>query len=148
MSSINQGAQVLLREWIASIHRASDKSSSRKPAAPGFTSSRKLKNSTRSADIDRWVCLCYPSVAATKGEAVKNAFDKTMADEWTSRALAHAIYGGADFGECSTTAERVAIGDADSWYRERSLKLTELTGFCNFHYRRIMRQLARRKTVS
>jgi hypothetical protein len=41
-----------------------------------------------------------------------------MAGEWTSRALAHAIYGGADFGECRTTSGRVAIGDADSWYRE------------------------------
>jgi pimeloyl-ACP methyl ester carboxylesterase len=49
---------------------------------------------------------------------VKTAFDKPMSDEWTSRALAHAIYGGADFGECTTTAGRVAIGDADSWYRE------------------------------
>jgi hypothetical protein len=49
---------------------------------------------------------------------VKTAFDKAMADEWRSRALAHAIYGGADFGECTTTAGRVAIGDADSWYRE------------------------------
>ena len=41
-----------------------------------------------------------------------------MADDWMSRALAYAIYGGADFGECTTTAGRVAIGDADSWYRE------------------------------
>ena len=49
---------------------------------------------------------------------MKTAFDKPMSDEWTSRALAHAIYGGADFGECTTTAGRVAIGDADSWYRE------------------------------
>ena len=49
---------------------------------------------------------------------MKTAFDKAMADEWTSRALAHAIYGGADFGECTTTSGRVAIGDADSWCRE------------------------------
>jgi hypothetical protein len=49
---------------------------------------------------------------------VKTAFDKPMSDEWTSRALAHAIYGGADFGECTTTAGRVAVGDADSWYQE------------------------------
>src|SRR4028119_76788 len=60
----------------------------------------------------------YPNVAPTKGEAVKTGFDKAMSDDWTSRALAHAIYGGADFGECTTTAGRVAIGDADSWYRE------------------------------
>jgi hypothetical protein len=53
-----------------------------------------------------------------KGEAMKTAFDKPMSDEWTSRALAHTVYGGADFGECTTTAGRVAIGDADSWYRE------------------------------
>jgi pimeloyl-ACP methyl ester carboxylesterase len=49
---------------------------------------------------------------------MKTAFDKPMSDEWTSRALAHAIYGGADFGECTTTAGQVAMGDADSWYQE------------------------------
>jgi pimeloyl-ACP methyl ester carboxylesterase len=49
---------------------------------------------------------------------VNTAFDKPMADEWTSRALAHAIYGGADFGECTTTAGQVAMGDANSWYHE------------------------------
>src|SRR4028119_1938407 len=98
---------------MASVHSIAEKRTSRKLVAPDFTSSRKLKNSTRSADNDRRVCLCCPNVAATKGEAVEIAFDKTMADEWTSRALAHAIYGGADFGECTTTAGRGAIGDAD-----------------------------------
>ena len=49
---------------------------------------------------------------------MNTAIDKTLADTWTSRTLAHAIYGGADFGECRTTSGRVAIGDADSWYRE------------------------------
>ncbi len=49
---------------------------------------------------------------------MNTVFDKAMADEWTSRARAHAVYGGADFGECTTTAGRVAIGDADSWYQE------------------------------
>jgi len=39
------------------------------------------------------MCLFYPNVAPTKGETVETVFDKPMADEWTSRALAHAIYG-------------------------------------------------------
>ena len=51
-------------------------------------------------------------------EAVNTAFDKTLADTWTSRTLAHAHYGGADFGECATTSERITVGDADSWYQE------------------------------
>lgn len=35
------------------------------------------------------------------------------------RALPYALYGGADLGECTTTAERVgADGTADDWYRE------------------------------
>jgi pimeloyl-ACP methyl ester carboxylesterase len=35
------------------------------------------------------------------------------------RALPYALYGGADFGECTTTVERVGNnGSADDWYRE------------------------------
>jgi hypothetical protein len=49
---------------------------------------------------------------------VKTAFDKQMSDDWTHRALAHAVYGGADFGECTTTSRRIAEGNGDSWYRE------------------------------
>jgi dienelactone hydrolase len=49
---------------------------------------------------------------------MNTAFDKTLADTWTSRTLAHAIYGGADFGECATTSKRITVGDADSWYQE------------------------------
>jgi len=56
--------------------------------------------------------------AATKGEDVKTVFDKSMSDDWTHRALAHAVYGGADFGECMTTSRRIAEGDGDSWYQE------------------------------
>src|SRR5829696_2088583 len=41
-----------------------------------------------------------------------------MSDDWTHRALAHAVYGGADFGECMTTSRRIAEGDGDSWYQE------------------------------
>ncbi|MCT0230168.1 alpha/beta fold hydrolase [Synechococcus sp. CS-1324] len=33
------------------------------------------------------------------------------------RALSHALYGGADFGECFVTASQIAPGDADSWCR-------------------------------
>ena len=49
---------------------------------------------------------------------MKLAFDKRMSEEWTRRALAYALYGGADFGECTSTAGRVTEGDGDSWYRE------------------------------
>lgn len=45
-------------------------------------------------------------------------FDESLFEEWTDRALVHAVYGGADFGECMTTAERITSGDRDSWYRE------------------------------
>ena len=41
-----------------------------------------------------------------------------MSEDWTHRALAHAVYGGADFGEYMATARRVTVGDGDSWYRE------------------------------
>jgi hypothetical protein len=34
------------------------------------------------------------------------------------RALAHSVCGGADFGECFTTAARLTDGDTESWYRE------------------------------
>src|SRR5215212_11566478 len=91
-----------LQTSLTPFFKQSQKGNSRKPVA-GSGASRKLKNSTRRADRGQRMCLCYPNVAPTKGEAVKTAFDKPMSDEWTSRALAHAIYGGADFGECTTT---------------------------------------------
>jgi alpha-beta hydrolase superfamily lysophospholipase len=34
------------------------------------------------------------------------------------RALGHAYYGGADIGECLSTAHRIREGDFDSWYGE------------------------------
>jgi hypothetical protein len=49
---------------------------------------------------------------------LKVAFDAAMSEEWTHRALAHAVYGGADFGKFATTAGRITAGDGDSWYRE------------------------------
>lgn len=36
----------------------------------------------------------------------------------TLRALGYAVYGGADVGEVLTTAQRIAPGDGESWYRE------------------------------
>ena len=39
-------------------------------------------------------------------------------EEQSTRALAHAIHGGADFGECITTMQRVAPGDTEAWTRE------------------------------
>lgn len=49
---------------------------------------------------------------------MKVSFDVAMSEDWTNRALAHVVYGGADFGECATTAGRITAGDGDSWYRE------------------------------
>ncbi|KZN24372.1 hypothetical protein A4G99_08170 [Haladaptatus sp. R4] len=49
---------------------------------------------------------------------MKIEFDDSMFEEWTERALLHAVYGGADFGECLTTAERITDGDRTSWYDE------------------------------
>ncbi|SIR93418.1 Lysophospholipase, alpha-beta hydrolase superfamily [Haladaptatus litoreus] len=45
-------------------------------------------------------------------------FNDPLFEEWTQRALLHAVYGGADFGECLTTAERITDGDRKSWYEE------------------------------
>jgi hypothetical protein len=39
-------------------------------------------------------------------------------DEQATRTLAHAVHGGADFGECLTTMERVPSGDTAAWTRE------------------------------
>ena len=36
----------------------------------------------------------------------------------TLRALGHTAYGGADFGEVVTTAQRITAGDYDSWYEQ------------------------------
>jgi hypothetical protein len=49
---------------------------------------------------------------------LKASFDAAMSEEWTHRALAHVVYGGADFCECTTIAGRIIEGDGDSWYRE------------------------------
>jgi pimeloyl-ACP methyl ester carboxylesterase len=35
-----------------------------------------------------------------------------------TRALGSTAYGGADIGECLSTAERITEGDVDSWYKE------------------------------
>lgn len=35
-----------------------------------------------------------------------------------ARVLGHTCYGGADAGECLSTAQRIAAGDVDGWYRE------------------------------
>lgn len=39
-------------------------------------------------------------------------------DEQASRTLAHALHGGADFGEVATTMTRIAVGDTGAWARE------------------------------
>lgn len=39
-------------------------------------------------------------------------------NEQAMRTLAHTLYGGADFGECMVTMQRVPPGDAAAWHRE------------------------------
>lgn len=39
-------------------------------------------------------------------------------DEQALRTLAHTQFGGADFGECVTTMQRVPPGDRAAWHRE------------------------------
>jgi hypothetical protein len=41
-----------------------------------------------------------------------------MYEAFSQRALFQATYGGADFGECTTTIERISDGGLDQWYRE------------------------------
>jgi alpha-beta hydrolase superfamily lysophospholipase len=43
--------------------------------------------------------------------------DNPMWEAFASRALFHATYGGADFGECRQTIERIGDGGADDWHR-------------------------------
>ena len=49
---------------------------------------------------------------------MKVYFDNPVFDGQLLRALAHAYYGGADVGECLSTAHRIREGDFDGWYSE------------------------------
>jgi alpha-beta hydrolase superfamily lysophospholipase len=49
---------------------------------------------------------------------MKVHFDNAEFDGQLLRALAYTGYGGADIGECLSTARRIAEGDEESWYRE------------------------------
>jgi pimeloyl-ACP methyl ester carboxylesterase len=44
--------------------------------------------------------------------------DNVMWETFGLRALNRAVAGGADFGECMTTVQRVGDGDRDDWHRE------------------------------
>jgi hypothetical protein len=44
--------------------------------------------------------------------------DNPLWEGFGSRALTRALSGGADFGECLTTVQRVGDGDAEAWFRE------------------------------
>jgi alpha-beta hydrolase superfamily lysophospholipase len=44
--------------------------------------------------------------------------DNPMWEAFGQRALLRAVYGGADFGECLTTVQRIGSGDAGDWHRE------------------------------
>ncbi|HTE85917.1 MAG TPA: alpha/beta fold hydrolase [Dehalococcoidia bacterium] len=50
--------------------------------------------------------------------AMKVLFENAEYDGQLLRALSYTYYGGADIGECLTTARRITEGDDDSWYRE------------------------------
>ncbi|MCT0224021.1 alpha/beta fold hydrolase [Synechococcus sp. CS-1328] len=43
-------------------------------------------------------------------------FPDPLFERFAVRALSHALYGGADFGECFVTASQIAKGDPDSWF--------------------------------
>lgn len=49
---------------------------------------------------------------------MKALFDDPLFDSQFLRVLGHACYGGADVGECISTARRITPGDFDSWQRE------------------------------
>ena len=49
---------------------------------------------------------------------MKIMFDNPMFEDWAMRALAHSVYGGADFRRVSHTAARITDGDMERWYRE------------------------------
>jgi pimeloyl-ACP methyl ester carboxylesterase len=44
--------------------------------------------------------------------------DNAMYEAFGERALFQATYGGADFGECMSTVERIGDGSIDDWHRE------------------------------
>jgi pimeloyl-ACP methyl ester carboxylesterase len=44
--------------------------------------------------------------------------DDPLWEEFGTRVLFQATYGGADFGECASTIGRIPAGDADAWHRE------------------------------
>lgn len=48
---------------------------------------------------------------------MKMLHDDPLYDRFATRALSHALYGGADFGECFVTTKQIAPADPDSWYR-------------------------------
>ena len=45
-------------------------------------------------------------------------FKDPMYERQATGVLAHTLYGGADLGECFTTARRIEEGNPESWYRE------------------------------
>jgi dipeptidyl aminopeptidase/acylaminoacyl peptidase len=51
-------------------------------------------------------------------EEMKILFDDPFFDGQLLRALGYVYYGGADIGECITTAQHITQGDADSWYTQ------------------------------
>lgn len=48
---------------------------------------------------------------------MSHLIDDPLYDRFASRALCHALYGGADFGECFITARQITPADPDSWHR-------------------------------
>ncbi len=50
-------------------------------------------------------------------------------DEFATRLLYSASYGGADFGEVLTTMDRIGDGDADAWHREWTATARRVAGW-------------------
>ena len=57
--------------------------------------------------------------------------DNPMWEAFGTRALMLATYGGADFGECARTVERVGDGDADMWHTEWTALAGELVSLAD-----------------
>ncbi|MFE0677183.1 alpha/beta hydrolase family protein [Streptomyces sp. NPDC058867] len=56
-------------------------------------------------------------------------FDDAMFQMFAERALTTINGGGAEWGECALTAERIFEGDADSWYEEWAATATMVRGW-------------------
>lgn len=74
---------------------------------------------------------------------MKILFKDPVFDGQLLRALNHVYYGGADVGECISTAARVREGDAASWYDEWSATAQRICSIAELSFRQGHTQSAR-----